>query len=74
MAEKTVRLIESIRNEAYDRGYDRRYHKGYHDGYHKGFNECKMQFIKNALRKCSVDEIADLLCLSVSEVQKYVEM
>ncbi|WP_458405354.1 hypothetical protein [Methanobrevibacter sp.] len=58
MAEKTVRLIESIKNEGYD----------------KGFDECKMQFIKNALRKCSVDEIAELLCLSVSEVQKYVKM
>ncbi|WP_458454713.1 hypothetical protein [Methanobrevibacter sp.] len=54
MAEKTVRLIESIKNEGYD--------------------ECKMQFIKNALRNRSVDEIAEILCLSVSEVQKYVEM
>ncbi|WP_458453764.1 hypothetical protein [Methanobrevibacter sp.] len=58
MAEKTVKLIESIRNEGYD----------------KGFDECKMLLIRNALRKCSVDEIAELLCLSVSEVQKYVEM
>ncbi|WP_458405353.1 hypothetical protein [Methanobrevibacter sp.] len=54
MAEKTVKLIESIRNEGYD--------------------ECKMLLIRNALRKCSVDEIAEILCLGVSEVQKYVEM
>ncbi|WP_458454712.1 hypothetical protein [Methanobrevibacter sp.] len=70
MAEKTVRLIESIRNEGYDKGFD----SGFDSGYDKGFDECKMQFIKNALRKCSVDEIVEILCLSVSEVQKYVEM
>ena len=54
IAEKRVRLIESIKNE--------------------GFDEGRMSLIKNANEVHSVEEIANFLCISVGEVQRYLEM
>ena len=54
MAEKTVRLIESIKNE--------------------GFDEGRMTLIKNAIKNHSIEEIAEFLCISTDEVQKYLQM
>ena len=54
MAEKTVQLIESIKNE--------------------GFNKGRIKLIKNAIKNHIIEEIDDFLCISTTEVQKYLEM
>ena len=59
---KTVRLIESIKNE------------GYEEGYKEGYKEGSMKIIKNAIKNHSIEEIADFFCISTDEVQKYLEM
>lgn len=50
MAEKRVRLIESIKQER------------------------DIDIVKNAIKKYSVEEIAEFLDMPVSEVQRYLEM
>jgi len=58
MAEKTVRLIESIENKGYDKGYD------------KG----RMKLIKNAIKNHTIEEISEFLNIPTTEVKKYLEM
>ena len=58
MAEKTVRLIESIKNKGYDKGYD------------KG----RMKLIKNAKKNHTIEEISEFLNIPTTEVKKYLEM
>jgi len=58
MTEKTVRLIESIKNKGYDKGYD------------KG----RMKLIKNAIKNHTIEEISEFLNIPTTEVKKYLEM
>jgi len=62
MTEKTVRLIESIKNKGYD--------KGYNTGYDKG----RMKLIKNAKKNHTIEEISEFLNIPTTEVKKYLEM
>ena len=62
MTEKTVRLIESIKNKGYNKGYDKGYDKG------------RMKLIKNAIKNHTIEEISEFLNIPTTEVQKYLEM
>ena len=70
MTEKTVRLIESIKNKGYDKGYNTGYNRGYDSGYDKG----RMKLIKNAIKNHTIEEISEFLNIPTTEVKKYLEM